>query len=451
MHVLDDFAKRAKCYLSQAANNPVYPDASSINGLKELDTPLQQMPMDAMEVLRILDEAGSPATVKNTGGRYYGFVTGGSLPAAMYAKLLATVWDQNAALRVMSPVASALEDITGKWLLQILGLPASYGYGFVTGDTMANFTALAAARHTLLKNEGWDVEAKGLFHSPEITVIVGEEVHVSVLKALSMLGLGRDRVIRVPADSQGRILAGKIPEVTGPAIVCLQAGNVNTGSFDPIEEICGGMRNRKVWVHVDGAFGLWAAASPQRKYIIAGMEKADSWATDAHKWLNVPYDSGLVFVRDKEALFSAMSATAAYLPEGTAREPLQYVPEMSRQARAIPVWAALKSLGIEGLAALIESNCRHAALFAEKLTEAGFRVLNEVALNQVLVSFGDAATTQEVIRKVQEEGVCWCGGTVWQGHMAMRISVSCWATSDEDVKLSLASIIKHANNTLNTA
>jgi len=331
-------------------------------------------------------------------------------------------------------------------MLKIFGLPPDSGFGFVTGDTMANFTGLAAARHQLLKRAGWDVEANGLFHAPEITVIVGEEVHVSVLKALSMLGFGRDRVIRVPVDEQGRMIAEKIPVTNSPTIICTQAGNVNTGAFDPVEAICKKMTSQNVWVHIDAAFGLWAAASDEKKYLVRGIELADSWATDAHKWLNVPYDCGVVFVRDKDALFAAMSANAAYIPADASREPFQYVPEMSRQARAMPVWAALKSLGTTGLAALIDRNCHQAALFAEGLKAAGFTVLNDVVLNQVLVSFGEATITQQVIKLVQEEGVCWCGGTVWQGKTAMRISVSNWSTTDEDVRQSLASIIKHARN-----
>ncbi len=444
MHFIDQFTQTAKSYIATQHTQPVYPTEEAICNLEKLDTPLQQKSLHANEVLSLLDEIGSPATVKTTGGRYYGFVIGGCLPAAMCAKLLASVWDQNAGLTVMSPVASKLETIAGKWMLKIFGLPADCGFGFVTGDTVANFTALAAARHKLLKNAGWDVEANGLFHAPEITVIVGDEVHVSVLKALSMLGFGRDRVIRVPVDNQGRMISDKIPVIKTPTIVCMQAGNVNTGAFDPVDEICIKMKNKNVWVHVDAAFGLWAAAFDEKKYLVHGIELADSWATDTHKWLNAPYDSGVVFVRDKESLFAAMSAAAAYLPSDAVREPFQYVPEMSRQARAIPVWAALKSLGTKGLAELIERNCRHAMQFADTLTKAGFTVLNDVVLNQVLVSFGDAAITQQVIKQVQDEGVCWCGGTVWQGKTAMRISVSNWSTTHEDVQQSLQSIIKHA-------
>jgi len=352
-------------------------------------------------------------------------------------------------MTVMSPVASTLEVIAGKWLLNLFGLPADCGFGFVTGDTMANFTALAAARHQLLKNAGWDVEADGLFHAPEITVIVGDEVHVSVLKALSMLGFGRDRVIMVAADEQGRMIAENIPALNTPTIICTQAGNVNTGAFDPVGEICSNMKNENVWVHVDGAFGLWAAASNEKKHLVRGIELADSWATDTHKWLNAPYDSGVVFVRNKAAHFAAMSAAAAaYLPSNEVREPFQYVPEMSRQARAIPVWAALKSLGKRGVAALIEKNCRQATQFAEALTAAGFSVLNDVVLNQVLVSFGDSETTQQVIKAVQEEGVCWCGGTVWQGKTAMRISVSNWSTTAQDVVQSLQSITRQARKVM---
>ncbi|HWB27491.1 MAG TPA: pyridoxal-dependent decarboxylase [Chitinophagaceae bacterium] len=444
MSITDDFALAAKQYIEQINNGTVYPGKAAIDGLKAFDTPLQEEPADAGEVFALLHQYGSPATVKSTGGRYYGFVVGGSLPAAVGAKLLATVWDQNAGLTVMSPVSAALENITGKWLLDIFGLPPDCGFGFATGDTMANFTALAAARHTVLKNAGWDAEAKGLFNAPEITVIVGDEVHVSVLKTLSMLGLGRERIIRVPADGQGRMIAGEIPVTDAPAIICAQSGNVNSGSFDDIEAVCA-RKGKNTWVHVDGAFGLWAAASPQKKHLVHGIELADSWATDAHKWLNVPYDCGIVVVRNREALFNAMSATtAAYIPTDAAREPFLYVPEMSRQARAVPVWAALKSLGKKGLANLIDGNCRQAEQFAAGLAAAGFTVLNDVVLNQVLVNFGDAEQTQAVIRKVQEEGVCWCGGTVWQGKPAMRISVSSWATTDEDVRLSLESIVRCA-------
>jgi glutamate/tyrosine decarboxylase-like PLP-dependent enzyme len=443
MESLQEFASIAEKYISGSTQNPVFPDAHALEALRHLNEPLQDDPVSPDEVLKLLDTKGSPATVKSTGGRYYGFVNGGSLPAAMLARLLATVWDQNAGLYLMSPVASMLEEISSGWLVDLLGLPKQTAVGFVTGATMANFTALAVARHVLLNKQGWDVEAKGLFNAPEITVITGDEVHVSILKALNLVGFGRERIIRVPADAQGRIIAEKIPETEGPTIICLQAGNVNSGSFDPIGEIC---RNKKrnVWVHVDGAFGLWAAASPKLKQQVEGIEGADSWATDAHKWLNVPYDCGFVFVKDQTALFNTIASSAAYLPEANKRDPFQYVPEMSREARGIPVWAALKSLGKKGVADLIQGSCHSARLFADGLRQAGYQILNEINLNQVLVSFGDSATTLEVIKKIQEDGTCWCGGTTWQGKTAMRISISSWATTDQDVALSLAAMLKIA-------
>ncbi len=441
MHPIDLFGQYAKTYMASVDHEPVSPSTDRVEALEKFDTPLQEDPVEANEVLGLLHGSGSPATVKSTGGRYFGFVNGGSLPAALLSKMMCTVWDQNAAMSVMSPVAARLEEIAGKWLLELFGLPAESGFGFVTGDTMANFTALAAARHQLLENAGWDVEAKGLFHAPEIKIIVGDEVHVSVLKALSMLGLGRDRHTRVPCDGQGRMIANSISLTDEPTIICVQAGNVNTGSFDPMAEICDRFKNKQVWIHVDAAFGLWAAASPEKKHFAEGIERADSWATDAHKWLNVPYDSGIVFVREKASLFAAMSATAAHLPMSATREPLQYVPEMSREARGIPVWAALKSLGRKRLAEMIERHCRQAMLFSELLAAEGAFILNTVVLNQVLVSFATREQTLQVISKVQQAGECWCGGTIWQGNTAMRISVSSWVTTDEDIRRAAGSVI----------
>jgi glutamate/tyrosine decarboxylase-like PLP-dependent enzyme len=447
MNIIKQFAEKAESYIAGIHQNPVFPSVDSLKNLQKLNEPLQDNPVSAEEVLKLLYENGSPGTVKSTGGRYFGFVNGGSLPAAMVAKLLVTVWDQNAGLYLMSPVAALLEEISSAWLIDILGLPKGTAVGFVTGATMANFTALAAARHHLLQKAGWNVEANGLFHAPEITIITGEEVHVSILKALTLIGFGRERIIRVPADEQGRINPEKIPVVNGPTIICLQAGNVNSGACDNIEEIC---RNKKenVWVHVDGAFGLWAAASPKTKYLVKGIEMADSWGTDAHKWLNVPYDSGMVFVKDPASLFSAMATSAAYLPEMNKRDPFQFVPEMSRGARGIPVWAALKSLGKNGLADLIDGSCQHARQFAVGLQKAGYSVLNEVVLNQVLVSFGDSASTLAVIKNIQADGTCWCGGTTWQGKTAMRISISSWATTEQDVALSLKAMLKVAAATI---
>ena len=313
---------------------------------------------------------------------------------------------------------------------------------------MANFACLAAARNAVLSRTGWDVEADGLFGAPSVTVIVGEEAHVSVFKALGLLGFGRERVIRVPVDGQGRMLADGLPSLDGPTIVCAQAGNVNTGATDPVGEIAAQTQDRGAWLHVDGAFGLWAAAAPDRAQLVAGVAAADSWATDAHKWLNVPYDSGIAIVRDGEALRRAMAASASYLVASDTREPDQYTPEMSRRARGVEVWAALRSLGRAGLADLIERCCRHATHFADGLHAAGYDVLNDVTLNQVLVAFGDDATTRRVIAAIQSDGTCWCGGTTWQGRAAMRISVSSWATTDDDVERSLAAMLRVAEGVI---
>jgi glutamate/tyrosine decarboxylase-like PLP-dependent enzyme len=418
----------------------VFPAPEARERLAELEFDFPEGPTPPVQVLATLDEIGSPATVTTAGGRYFGFVIGGSLPATVAASWLAAAWDQNAYVSVMSPVASKLEEVALRWLVDALGLPPGTGGGFVSGATMANFTALAAARHAILGKQGWDVDAQGLFGAPEIKVAVGDEVHVSLLKALSMLGLGRERVIRVPVDSQGRMRAEALPELDEMSIVCIQAGNVNTGAVDPAAEICDAAHRAGAWVHVDGAFGLWALASPDCAHLTAGINQADSWAADAHKWLNVPYDSGLAFCREPEYLRAAMSVSAAYLQQSDQREPGHYTPELSRRARGIELWAALYSLGRSGLADLVERTCRLALRFADGLRGMGFRVLNDVVLNQVLVSFGDADRTNRMIAVLQEEGTFWAGATVWQGQAAMRISVSSWATTEADIDRSLEAV-----------
>ncbi len=434
----------AGSYLERLDERAVMPPPEAVDRLAELGGPMPEGPTDPTAVLSVLDEIGSPATVATAGGRYFGFVVGGSLPAATAANMLAGAWDQNAGHVVLSPVAAALEETALGWLLDVLSLPPDAGGGFVTGATMANFSGLAAARHALLQRQGWDVEAQGLFGAPPVTVVVGDEVHASVLKALSLVGFGRDRVARVPVDGQGRMRAEALPELSSSTVVCIQAGNVSTGAFDPAEEICAAARRAGAWVHVDGAFGLWAAAAPGRAHLVRGFEKADSWAFDAHQWLNVPQDSGVIICRDAEHLRAAMSASAAYLIRGEGREPNQYVPEMSRRARGVEIWAALRSLGRSGVADLMERTCQYASHFAEGLRAAGYEILNNVVLNQVLVSFGDEETTRRVIAGVQAEGTCWAGGTVWQGRTAMRISVSSWATNEDDVERSLAAILRVA-------
>ena len=412
--------------------------------LTELHEPFPSSPSDPSEVLARLDELGSPATMATTGGRYFGFVNGGMLPAALAANWLAGAWNQNAALRVMSPVAAELEDVVIQWVCEALGLPEDCAGGLVTCATMANFTALATARHALLAREGWNVIDDGMFGAPPVEVVVGAEVHASVLKALSLAGFGRKRVTAIEADSQGRMRTDKLPRLSKLAIVCIQAGNVNTGAFDPAEEICAWAHEQSAWVHADGAFGLWARVSSKYEHLARGFENADSWATDAHKWPNVGYDSGLAIVRDSAALRASMGITAAYLEPGSRREPMHHTPEASRRARGVELWAALKSLGRSGLCALIERTCAHSQRFAQGLQEAGFTVLNDVVINQVLVSFGSSEVTREVVRRIQENGTCWCAGTVWQGQTAMRISVSSWATTEEDVKQSLAVMIRIA-------
>lgn len=443
-YLLTAAAERSIAYLENLNQRSVFPLSDALTRLEKLDVPLPDGPTEPETVLAILDELGSPATVASAGGRYYGFVTGGSLPAALAANWLAGAWDQAADMVVASPIGAKLEEVAIRWLLEILGLPGNAGVGFVTGATMANFAGLAAARNAVLLKQGWNVDARGLFGAPEITVVVGDEVHVSLLKALSLLGLGRERVIRVPVDGQGRMRPEALPELSESTILCLQAGNVNTGAFDPAPELCAAARRAGAWVHVDGAFGLWAAAAPARAYLTAGVAEADSWVLDAHKWLNVPYDSGLAICRHAEHLRAAMSFSAKYLIQGEGREPGLYTPEMSRRARGVEIWAALLSLGRSGLADLIERTCRHAWHFAQGLSAAGYQILNEVVLNQVLVSFGDGDTTRKVIAALQNEGTCWCGGTVWQGHSAMRISVSSWATTEEDVQRSLDAMLRIA-------
>ena len=444
MHsILPDATTRALRYLDGLATRSVAPTPAAVAQLSAFDTPLPETPVAPAETLRFLDEVGSPATTAMAGPRFFGFVIGGTLPATLAANWLAGAWDQNSALHRATPATAVIEQVALRWLLDVLALPPTATGAFVTGATVANLCALAAARHTVLQRVGWDVEADGLFGAPTITVIVGAEIHPSVTKSLGILGLGRSRVVKIPVDNQGRFRAELLPPIVGPTIVIAQAGNLNTGAFDPVAAICRHAHAGGAWVHVDGAFGLWAAAAPELRPLAADLADADSWATDAHKWLNVPYDCGLAFVRDPHALQAAMAITAAYLPTaGTARNPADFTPELSRRARGVEVWAALPSLGRSGLSELITRNCAHARRFAEKLSAAGLEILNDVVLNQVLVTFGDADRTARVIAAIQAEGTCWAGITVWQSRTAMRISVSSWATTEADVDLSLAAILR---------
>jgi glutamate/tyrosine decarboxylase-like PLP-dependent enzyme len=443
--LLEDVALRSARYLADIGKRGVAPSPAAVSRLAALREPFPAGPSEPADVLALLDEIGSPATLGIAGPRFFGFVIGGSLPAALAANWLAAAWDQNAAFDSVTPAVSVLETVALEWMQDALGLPEGCAAAFVTGATMANFSALVAARHAVLAGQDWDVEADGLFGAPPITVVIGDEAHPTLIKALGLVGFGRNRLVRVPVDGQGRMRSDALPPLTGRTIVCAQAGNVNTGAFDPLAEISERTRAAGAWLHIDGAFGLWAAAAPRRAHLLEGSALADSWATDAHKWLNVPYDSGLAFVRDAESLRAGMAVTAEYLPAPSGvRNPSDFTPELSRRARGVEVWAALRSLGRSGLEDVIERTCRHARRFADALATAGYEILNDVVLNQVLVSFGEPEVTERVVAGIQAEGTCWCGGTVWQRRTAMRISVSSWATTDDDVERSLEAILRIA-------
>ena len=434
-------------YLEDIGNRSVAPSLEAIERLSELGGPLSDEPTDPAEVITILNQVGAPATMASAGPRYFGFVIGGSLPVTLGANWLAGAWDQNAAATIGSPTGTVCEKTSIGWLVDLFDLPPGTWGALVTGATAANFTGLAAARQAILSRQGWDFAAKGMFGAPKIRVIIGQEVHVSALKALRILGFGRDDFIIVPTDEQGRMRSDALPKLDKNTIVCIQAGNVNSGAFDPAEEICAQAKDAGAWVHVDGAFGLWARTAPSLKHLTAGLSQADSWGTDAHKWLNVPYDCGIILCREPKHLAIAMSSDpAAYLEQATGdEEPYEFTLEMSQRARGVEVWAALKHLGRSGVADLIERTCQYAQKFAHALEDAGFEILNDVVLNQVLVSFGSDEKTRKVIEKVQQEGTCWMGGTKWHGKEAMRISVSSWATTSSDVEKSVEAIIRAAS------
>lgn len=447
--LLSSVERQVEAWFASLDSRPVRATATADELRSALGGPLPYEGVGAEAVAESLAAISKRGTVASAGPRYFGFVVGGSLPAALAADWLVSAWDQNGGIYALSPLVSVIERITGCWLLELAGLAPSMSFGFVTGCQMANFTALAAARYRVLRDAGWDVEASGLFGAPVINVAVSEEAHYTIHMALRLLGLGADRVRKIPADGQGRMRAADLSKVLrdqqGPCIVCAQAGNVNTGAIDPLGEIAQTAKDHRAWLHVDGAFGLWAAVSSERGKLLEGIQLADSVATDAHKWLNVPYDCGIVFCSDELAHRSAMSLGAAYIvATSDQRDPHEFVPEESRRARAIPVYAALRSLGRRGLAEIVERNCRQARRFAEGLRDAGYEILNEVSLNQVLVSFGTPQQTQRTIAAIQDDGTCWCGGTVWKNRTAMRISVSNWSTTDEDVERSLDAMLRTA-------
>jgi glutamate/tyrosine decarboxylase-like PLP-dependent enzyme len=439
--LLAEAGQRARDYLATVRDRSVEPSPGALAALDRFDFPLPSAGLEPAAVLRLIDEAGSPATVASAGPRYFGFVVGGALPVAVAVSSLLAAWDQNAALSVMSPVAAKLDDIALGWVAELLGLPAGTGGGFVTGATMANATCLAAARDAVLTAAGWDAAALGLVGAPPVQVVTGAEAHASIVKSLGIVGLGRDRALRLPVDDQGRIIPSGLPALSGPAIVCLQAGNVNSGASDPFVPLIEWAREQGAWVHVDGAFGLWAAAASGVAGEVAGATAADSWATDAHKWLNTTYDCGIALVRDPGALRAAMRADAAYLPPGETRDPMLFTPESSQRARGAEVWAVLAALGRDGVAELVERHVALAKLMAARLRDGGAQVLNDVRLNQVVVSFGADERTNAVIAAVQRDGTCWCGPTTWRGRRAMRISISNWSTTAEDIERSAAAIL----------
>ena len=450
--VLERAAALGRAFVAGLAARPVGQPVDVATLRRTLGGPLPDAGEDPGAVIERLARGADPGLVASAGPRYFGFVTGGALPAALGADWLAAAWDQNAWTYVASPAASVVEEVAAGWLVDLFGLPSSTSVGFTTGATMANFSALAAARGAVLARCGWDVEEQGLGGAPEIALFAGEAVHATVLAAVQMLGLGRGRVRRVAADEAGRMrpdmLRAALGEVTSPAIVCAQAGEVNTGSFDPLDEIAIISHERGAWLHVDGAFGLWAAASPTRRHLVRGVERADSWTVDGHKWLNVPYDTGYVFVRDARAHRAALAIGAAYYPDPAAeRDNFHFVPESSRRARGFPTWAALRSLGRSGVADLVDHCCALARRMADALRAAeDVEILNDVVLNQVLVRFrpraGDRdAFTREVIRRIQADGTCWLGGTVWHDRAAARISISNASTTETDIDRSAAAIL----------
>lgn len=420
---------------------------TDVDGVAEaLRRPLPDEGAEPMEVIEELIAGAEPGVLAIPSGRFFGWVMGGVLPVTLAADWLTSTWDQNAGLLVSSPAAAGAEWVASEWLLDLLGLPGNSAVGFVTGAMIANFTCLAAARHDVLRRAGWDVEGDGLHGAPPVTVIVGEERHETVDVALRFLGLGEQRTLTVPADDQGRIRLDALTDILAqvgntPLIVCLQAGNVHSGAFDPIAEAVDLAHQYGAWVHVDGAFGLWAAASAQYRHLVAGVERADSWASDAHKTLNVPYDSGLAIVAKAEAMYAAMGVHAAYLIQDERPDPFAGVPEFSRRARGFTVWAALRSLGRRGVGDLVEQFCRRARQFADGLTAIeGVKVVNDVVFTQVVVSFGSDDVTREVASRLLRDGTAWMTPSTWHGRAVLRISVSNWRTTDEDVDRTVAAV-----------
>lgn len=430
-------------YLLKVFDRNVFPENQALVDLEKFVEEMPTQSEDASKVIDLLHQFGSPATVATMGGRYFGFVTGSVLPASLAAKNLSLFWDQVSAMQVMSPISAKLEAIVEKWLVDLLRLPPNTVAGFVSGSSMANFCGLVAARYRILKNKGWDITEKGLFDAPRIRVVAGRHAHSTILKAVSLSGIGKSNIEWVDVDDQGRIIPELIPLLSDNTILILQAGNVNSGSFDNFKSICQKAQTQGAWVHIDGAFGLWAQASQKLKHLTDGIEFANSWTVDAHKTLNTPYDSGVILCADKEALVSSLHMTGGYIITGNERDGMLYTPEMSRRARIIEFWAALKYLGKDGLGEMIQGFHERAIQFSKGLNEIkGFHILNEVVFNQVLVGCETEEITTQTISKIQELKVCWVGGSTWLGKKVIRISVCSWATTETDVDLSVKSFEK---------
>lgn len=440
-------------YLDTVDDRRVFPAPEAVQALTVFDEPLPEHPHDTSALLKLLHDVGAPASVAQGGGRYFGFVNGGIIPGALAARWLADVWDQNASLHVMSPIAAQLEQICENWLVELLGLPTGTAAGFVSGTSIATMCGLLAGRNALLQQQGWDVVEDGLFGAPSIRVVMSKQAHGTVRKALSILGIGTNAIEWVPYDDQGCLQIDQLPPLDDRTLLILQAGNVNTGAFEAFEPICRRANAAGAWVHIDGAFGLWAAACQQTKHLTQGIELADSWSVDGHKTLNAPYDSGIVLCKDRAALVNALQAAGAYIQFSSERDGMLYVPEMSRRARGIELWALIKNLGRQGIDALIARLCHRAQQFEQELGQHQFSILNDVVFNQVLVACDTPELTQLTLQYIQESGECWCGSTTWFNEPAIRISVCAWVTTPDDVRRSVQAFVsarQQAEEQLNT-
>ena len=441
--IFEQAQKYAYEYLDTVFDRNVYPSESALKDLTHFDEKLPDDPAQANQVLELLNQYGSPATVTALGGRYFGFVTGSAVPVGIAAKSLATYWDQNSAMHVLSPLSSKLESVVESWLKEIFNLPSQTVAGFVSGTSMANFCGLAAARYRVLKNLNWDINTKGLFHAPAIRIVTGKQAHSTVHKAIGLLGFGKDNVEWVDVDDQGRIIPEWIPPLDNSTILILQAGNVNTGSFDPFDKIMQKANAANAWVHIDGAFGLWAGAVKELRHLTKDIEKANSWAVDGHKTLNTPYDNGIVMCNDNEAIVSALHMTGSYIVVSDQRDGMYYTPEMSRRARIIELWAVMRYLGKNGIAQMVNGLHKRAVQFHDELSNIkGFELLNDIVFNQVLVRCDTDELTEKTLKRIQDLRECWVGGSMWEGRKVIRISVCSWATTEEDVTRSVKSFEK---------